>query len=84
VASQKRRQRHALKKFQDLMSIQETLELRNVCCRTGVERKMSDLMDVKRRAAKVYRENWDGCRERWKQHYRLRKNPYSNPRWTFY
>jgi hypothetical protein len=37
-----------------------------------------------RRAAKVYRENWDGCRERWKQHYRLRKNPYSNPRWTFY
>jgi hypothetical protein len=30
------------------MSIQETLELRNVCCRTGVERKMSDLMDVSR------------------------------------
>ena len=31
--------------------------------------------DVPRRgAAKMYRQNWDGCRDLWKQSYRQRKD----------
>jgi hypothetical protein len=34
------------------------------------------MMDVSRRgAAQKYRQNWDGCRDLWKEDYRLRKKP---------
>jgi hypothetical protein len=52
----------------------EWVKVRNVAARTWLRGKTTLLGDVSlRQAARLYRENWDGCRDLWKENYRRRK-----------
>jgi hypothetical protein len=60
-----------LKKSLDLY---ERLEESNCDRMTYLRSRNSFLLDASRGwVAKMYRQNWDGCRELWKQDYRRRK-----------
>ena len=52
----------------------ELLEWRNAVGRTCFESLKGSVTDASRQSvAQLLRENWDGCRELWKQDYRCRK-----------
>lgn len=53
---------------------EELRQMRAAFGRTSLQSLHHSLIDVQRiSAAKLYRENWDGCRALWVQDYRLRK-----------
>ena len=57
-------------------SLYERLEQSNYDRRTSLQGRNNYLLDVSRAsAAQRYRQNWDGCRELWKQSYRQRNEP---------
>jgi hypothetical protein len=49
--------------------------------RTWIQGRTSVLMDVHNfEARKLYNQNWDGCRDLWKEHYRQRKLSRGQPK----
>jgi len=61
-------------------NLYERLEESNYARRTFLRSRNSFLLDLSRHsAAEMYRQNWDGCRESWKQDYRRRKELASRP-----
>jgi hypothetical protein len=61
-------------------SLYERLDRSNYERRTYLRSRNGFLLDLSRAsAARMYRENWGGCRDCWKQNYRQRKKLYSNP-----
>jgi hypothetical protein len=60
----------------------EFTQARNVAARTWVAGRHSTLIDVSfQQARKLYNQNWDGCRDCWKENYRAEKERRSLPRW---
>jgi hypothetical protein len=69
-------------KWQDIpVEVRREITLaRSWAARTWVYGRTAYQMDVPLAAAReLYNENWDGCRDLWKEQYRYKKHPDSAP-----
>jgi hypothetical protein len=69
-------------KWQDIPAQvrREMVLARSAGWRTWILGRTSVLIDVhKFEARKIYHENWDGCRDLWKEHYRKRMSSPDQP-----